>query len=205
MPGYMRVKNIIYSKFGKEPWYNHILSYIIQRYFSIEDRMIETFRYVHCHPNNQKTFSYEYASILRDSGSVFSSVVDRLVKETSSVSRRLNIKDYLNWLRQEVENIHLIAAEINYPLPCTLLVPFNTLKDGNIPKWWTAYNHVKHMEIDKIHEGNFENALNSVAALAILLALMEPGGIKIKLFPYIGFFYPKEYMESLLFFKGASC
>lgn len=161
--------------------------------------MIETFRYVACHPNNRNTFSYEYASILRDAGSVFGSVMDRLVRETSSVSGQLDIRKYREWLRSEVENIHSLAAEINYPLAERVLLPFLTLKDENGRlEWWNAYNELKHSDIDKFQVGNFENALNSVAALAILVTLM---GEVPTLFPNVGFFEPEEYLQSLLFFK----
>jgi len=78
--GWERVECAIYKHFSKEPWYYDITSYLFQRYSSIEMRLMETFRYVACHPRNKNTFSYEYASILRDAGSVFSSVLDRLVR-----------------------------------------------------------------------------------------------------------------------------
>jgi hypothetical protein len=197
--GYSRVQDLIDNKFRREPWYGEVLSYLLQRYSSIEGRMIETFRYVACHPNNRNTFSYEYASILRDAGSVFGSVMDRLVRETSSVSGQLDIRKYREWLRSEVENIHSLAAEINYPLAERVLLPFLTLKDENGRlEWWNAYNELKHSDIDKFQVGNFENALNSVAALAILVTLM---GEVPTLFPNVGFFEPEEYLQSLLFFK----
>jgi len=197
--GYSRVQDLIDNKFRREPWYGEVLSYLLQRYSSIEGRMIETFRYVACHPNNRNTFSYEYASILRDAGSVFGSVMDRLVRETSSVSGQLDIRKHREWLRSEVENIHSLAAEINYPLAERVLLPFLTLKDENGRlEWWNAYNELKHSDIDKFQVGNFENALNSVAALAILVTLM---GEVPTLFPNVGFFEPEEYLQSLLFFK----
>jgi len=199
--GYTRVKNLIHSKFGKETWYGDVLSYILQRYSSIETRMIGTFRYVDCHPKNRNTFSYEYASILRDVGSVFGSAMDRLVRETSSVSGQLDIRNYMELLKSEVENIHSIAADVNYPLAERLLVPFQPLREKNGKlKWWNAYTDVKHFDIDKFQIGNFENTLNSVAALAILLELTSPRSLS-RLFPNIGFYHPESYLQRLLFFK----
>lgn len=202
--GYRRVKTIIYDKFGKESWYGNVSSYLLQRYRPIEDRMINSFRYVSCHPNNRNTFSYEYASILRDAGSVFGSVMDRLVRESVSVSRQLDIRDYRKWLIREVENVHMIATEISFSLRPRavegLLLPFLPLRDEDSRlDWWDAYNDVKHSDIDRFKVGNFENALNSMAALAILLTLIAKIGTK--LFVNIGFFYPEEYLQSLLFFK----
>ena len=217
--GWSRIGDDIKRKFGKEPWYGDVHAYLIQRYNSIENRMIETFRYVACHPDNRNTFSYEYASMLRDAGSVFGSVMDRLVRETSPDSGLLDIRDYTRWLRQlDIEfsrgkfaKIHFIAADINYPLKKRALFPYLPLKDedGRL-EWWNAYNDVKHSDIDKFHVGNFENSLNSVAALAILLALFgEEESYSIRLFYQIGFYLfnrpptPEweEYQLSLLFFK----
>ena len=123
--GWERVRCVIKEKFGKEPWYNDILSYLLQRYASIERRLIDTLRYVACHPENRNTFSYEYASILRDSGSVFSSVLDRLIRETTAISKEPDISDYKKWLLKldiprcmsdRIDRIYSISVDINYPL-----------------------------------------------------------------------------------------
>lgn len=144
----------------------------------------------------------QYASILRDVGSVFGSAMDRLVRETSSVSEQLNIRNYMEWLKSEVENIHSIATDVNYPLAERLLVPFQPLREENSKlKWWNAYTDVKHFDIDKFQIGNFENTLSSVAALAILLELTSPRKGLPRLFPNIGFYYPESYLQRLLFFK----
>jgi len=209
--GWERVECVIYKHFSKEPWYYDIASYLFQRYNSIEMRLMETFRYVACHPRNKNTFSYEYASILRDAGSVFSSVLDRLVRETSSISKqRLDIRDYRKWLMQleiprhtpkKIDRIYSISVNINCPLKERVLLPFSQFKNKKERlKWWEAYNNVKHSELDKFHDGNFENAMNSVAALAILLALFIKGG-EGKLFIKPGFYHPEEYLQNFLFFK----
>ena len=51
--GWERVDCVIYKHFGKEPWYYDVASYLFQRYNSIETRLMETFRYVSCHPKNK--------------------------------------------------------------------------------------------------------------------------------------------------------
>ena len=208
--GWERVKCVIYEQFSEEPWYDDILSYLLQRYNSIEKRTIETFRYVACHPRNRNTFSYEYASILRDAGSVFSSVLDKLVRETSSLSKQLDIRDYRKWLMQldiprhtpkKIDRIYSVSVDINYPLKEKVLLPLFQLKDEKEKlTWWEAYNNVKHSDIDKFHAGNFENAMNSVATLAILLALFVKGG-EGRLFVNPGFYHLEEYLQDLLFFK----
>lgn len=196
---YFRIKQILYKKFKEEPWFSKVLSYTIVRYQSIESRMIETFRFVDCNPENYGVFSYEYASILRDSGSVFGSIMDSLVRETSSEEpkKKYDIRDYRKWLIREIEKIHLVSVGLIYPIQQRFLLPFYRIEDEDKKlEWWTAYNYVKHSDISKFKDGNLGNALNSLGALAILYAIMDSkNGSQIRLFNQIGFVSP---MKSLL-------
>jgi len=202
------IENIIGNRFEKETWYDEVLSYLLQRYSSIESRMLSTFRYVDCHPDNRHVFSYEYASILRDSGSVFGSTMDRLVSKTGGVSTQLDMGNYRQWLVQIAPNIHRTGAEIDLPLERKLLFPFLQLKDANSRlEWWRAYNNVKHSDIDRFQDGNLENALNAVAALAILLSLVRRE-CRVKsvtlLFPIIGLYDPEEVIGELMLFSATA-
>jgi hypothetical protein len=209
MVGWGRVKCVINDKYGKEDWFGEIVSYLLQRYSSIEDRILETFRFVACNSGNRHAFSYEYASILRDAGSVFGSVMDRLIRKTEMVSGQLDIRNYRKWLmeldipehRDRIRKIYSVSVDINYPLQEKVLLPFRQFSDDKKRlDWWEAYNDVKHSDIDKFHAGNFENALNSVAALSILLALSMCGR-EGRLLVNPGLYEPEEYLQSLLFFK----
>jgi len=197
------VKNILYKEFKDNKWFNELLSYITTRYYSIETRIIDTFRFVELHPMNSNVFSYEYGSILRDAGSVFGSIMDKLVRATNPINpeKILDMTDYKKWLKENVEKIHLITAGIRYPIEKRFLMPFISLQYKNkSPEWWRSYNYIKHLEIDKFTHGNLGNALNSLAALAILYALMdETGGAVIRLFDNIGFFEPENSLKKLLF------
>jgi hypothetical protein len=117
---YSRIKSVLFNKFKEEQWFREVLSYMMIRYDSIESRMIETFRYVDCNPLNYGVFSYEYASILRDAGSVFGSIMDTLVRKSDSVPRKneYDVRDYRKWLINEIEKIHLRARYPNNdPIP----------------------------------------------------------------------------------------
>lgn len=186
---YSRLKHVLYKKFKDESWFSEVLSYIILRYHSIETRMIETFRYVDCNPENFGVFSYEYASILRDAGSVFSSIMDRLVRETSQpVKNEYDMGDYRKWLVKEVEKIRLVTVGLIYPIQKRFLRPFNRIeRESERLEWWTAYNSVKHSDIRQLKDGNLGNALNALGALAILYAALDSNnGSQIRLFDEIG-------------------
>jgi hypothetical protein len=59
---------------------------------------------------------------------------------------------------------------------------------------------VKHSDVDNFRDGNLENTMNSVAALAVILALFTEGEGKLFINP--GFYHPEEYLNKRLFFKA---
>jgi hypothetical protein len=77
---YSGIETTLFKRYSKDGiivhWFRELRAYIMMRYHPLEDRMISTFRYVECNPENFNVFSYEYASILRDAGSVFGSTMD---------------------------------------------------------------------------------------------------------------------------------
>ncbi len=198
--------NTIYHKFAGEPWYGEVLSYLSQRYNFIEDRTMGSFRYVDCHPANRGTFSFEFASILRDAGSAFSSVTDKLVRHSRRVaaSQILSMGDYVEWLKEMIPKLHLAAAELSFPLEERLLVPFKSLGEPDTTVgWWKAYNNVKHADIDMYQEGNLEHAVSSVAGLAVLCSvagsLLVP--VTMRLFRKVGLLSSGTKNEKLMFSK----
>lgn len=183
--------NTLKAKFGNVTGFGELSSYLFQKYRQIEDRMEETFHFVALHKDNENTFSYEFASILRDSGSAFSSVIDELVRKTTSKTKKLyNFRDYRRFLINEVSNIHLCVVAVN-PLFPLVIMPFSALRDSKKgqPKWWRAYTVVKHFEVTQHREGNLCNALGSLAALAIVGSQMGCF-IRTQLFVNVGIAYP---------------
>lgn len=76
---------------------------------------------------NNNTFSYEYSSILRDIGSAFSSVLDKLVRKTSTHEQeKYDVRDYRKWLVSNIPKIDSISLQINFIIP-KYLVPFSML------------------------------------------------------------------------------
>jgi hypothetical protein len=74
------------------------------------------------------------------------------------------------------------------PKSATLLYPAPAR--AKPPRWWTAYNNVKHHDVQRHTEGNLENALTSVASLAVL-KLILCWNISTILFANIGIIYPE--------------
>jgi hypothetical protein len=183
--------NTLKNKFGNEKWFGEPYTYLTQRYRAIEDRTANTFKFVALDRDNEKTFSYEFAGILKDSGSVFSSVMDNLVRNvTAKTKRRYDFRDYRKFLIDEVSNIHLRVVAVNDLFPM-IIIPFSALRDlkRGQPRWWRAYNVIKHSEVIQCQEGNLANAIGSLAALAILGSQMGCF-IRTQLFVNVGIAYP---------------
>jgi len=124
-------------------------------------------------------------------GSAFSSVTDKLVSCIAAETRnRYDFSDYRRLLINEVSDIHMrvVAVSALFPL---IIIPFSALTDPKKgqPRWWRAYNSIKHSEVTQHKEGNLANALGSLAALAILGNQMGCF-TRTKLFVNVGIVYP---------------
>ena len=200
----------LHFKYHEEPWFPEILSYLANRYPAIESRMMNSFRFVQLHQNNRYAFSYEFGSILRDTSSVFGSLTDRLVRLTTSGSlpNHLNFGHYRTFLVDNIPDIPSRTVKVR-GLDAGVLVPLSELgSPQGTPRWWDAYNKLKHSEILNYPDGNLENTLNAIGALAILAFLLGTLGFEMTvsspLFHNIGIVYPEDSIdvtEKLLFKK----
>jgi hypothetical protein len=183
----------LYSKFGKSPWYVGLYGYLSLRYFHIERRIIEASRYVEISSENKATFSSEFASIIRDIGSTFGSLGDGLVRNTlASQKREYDIKDYLKFIVSEVKDAELIGARLITPFLHHFVFPFENIMNKT-PAWWTAYNNLKHSDIDNFKDGCLGNVICGIASLATLFVLMDSQGVfhhRSELLFDIGYYQP---------------
>lgn len=183
----------LYPKFGKEAWYEGLYGYLSLRYFHIERRIIEASRYVEISAENKTTFSSEFASIIRDIGSTFGSLGDGLVKNTLvGPKREYDIRDYLKFIVDEVKDAELIGVRLITPFTHHFVFPFENTKSST-PAWWTAYNNLKHSDIDNFKDGCLGNVVCGIASLATLFVLMDNQGVfshRSELLFDIGYYQP---------------
>lgn len=116
-----------------------------------------------------ETFSYEFASILRDCGSVFSSVLDAMIKGSVFLTKsKTNISDYKSFLGAQDYTVYLSSVHFRSRFPYGLILPHYSFKNNQNPKWWLAYNKVKHSEYDARQFGNLGDAAAALASLVTL-------------------------------------
>ena len=133
---YRYAKHPLLYKNGVIKGFGEVLAYLIDRYSSVEERLLETFRYVTCDSRNLDTFSYEYGSILRDAGSIFGSAMDKLAKGTDATpqnrkSNQYTIVDYKEWLLTNVPGIPQMSMELDILRKNKFLIPFSALANSD--------------------------------------------------------------------------
>ena len=190
-----------YNGWVSSPWAEKLKNYMKRRYYSIEERLMDTFRFVELSPENKNTYSYEFSSILRDSGSVFDSFMRRLLQEINSApDGAYDIHDYMEFFRErDLEGLAPpptpttnIGMAIRDSWPKKYLFPLRPMvPHSQKPAWWDAHNDVKHSDIEDQQKGNLLNCLNAVGALAVLYELADSQGTaSTNLFDEIGIYDP---------------
>lgn len=166
-------RNVIsgfYQDHHENAWYIQAYEYLVQRRAFVQKRFVECIEFVEEHSENCDAFSYQFASILRDSGSVFSSVLDAMIRGSGCVARgQTNIAHYKSFLKAQDNTIYLASVHFRSKFPYGLILPLYSLKSSRSnPRWWLAYNNVKHSEYDEYRFGNLGNAATALASLVIL-------------------------------------
>ena len=192
----MAVLTKLRESFIANDWYKPLQQYIDVRYRAIENRMLNIFNYVTPEESNRNTHSFEFSSILRDIGSIFTSTLSRLIKN-SKRDYQENIYGYLKFIESFFPNIKDFPIDINFKVKT--IIP---LEKGskNLPEWWHAYNDIKHDELIHYKKGNLENALKALAALKLLHVIITQR-YDSKIFSEILVPVPREYItnDDLLF------
>jgi hypothetical protein len=135
---------------------------------SIENDLEILSRYVELDKKNFGCFSMEIARILLASSAEIDVVCKQLCLKIKAASTARNINQYRNEITAEYKNIHRFKVLIpRYGLE---LKPWIRWKNpNNIPFWWTAHNKVKHHRDSEYYRANLRHALNSIAALFVIL------------------------------------
>lgn len=150
-------------------------------FLTIEREFASTTEFAEPHSNNYKTFSDKYAGLILLIGSEVDVVSKELVKQISANAARNNIWDYQKTICARYPKLH--EQEIVVPRYNIKFRPWESWQ-GNAPtspKWWTAYNNVKHNRLFNRHVATQENTLNALCGL--LLMNMYLHGRKVTLYP----------------------
>lgn len=160
----------LFNKYSGNEWYYEVINYCRNRFSPIAHRLNSTFRYVDLRPENKDTFSYEYTSILRDVGSVFSSVLESFLTNINGKRGREVRCDFRTFLLEEITDLETVMCILGKGVDhrrARWLFPFEGFAGRKIDStWWRGYNDVKHRDIHRLEAGNLSNVLYSFGALS---------------------------------------
>lgn len=158
------------------------------QYFTTERELINSFHYVNPVLENLSTSSVKFATIIRESSNLFEQIARIIYNKLFVVTGSINIYNYLSldkFLDFQNSKLHcpiLQNIAINKPL---LLNPFyemstwdkdSRIEDAFIPKWWTAYNKIKHSPTELTVYSTLENAVRSLLASYLIISkYLGPG------------------------------
>ena len=135
-------------------------------FLALERDMEVVARFVEFNERNFSTFSIELAHLLFAAASEVDVVAKLLCKHAAPGSPCGNIDDYRSTLQRVVPE--LSRETVFVPRHGLMLEPWAAWVSNTNPRWWRAYNDVKHERDAHFQDATLENALNALGALLLL-------------------------------------
>jgi hypothetical protein len=135
-------------------------------FLSVEDDLMRLSRFIEFNELNYECFSIENTRILIAAAAETEVICRQICKQLAPTSSANNIMEF----RDEIINGYPRFSQLSVSIPrygITLLPWDSWNKPGNVPKWWTAYNKMKHERDSHYHLASLENVLNAVAGLYV--------------------------------------
>lgn len=136
-------------------------------YLYYEKEFISITDYIHLDKSNLNTYSFKLLEMLIG----ICSAIDRMFRKfTGLAGQNCSIKDY----KDSIINIENSFYNLEVRLinnDDIILKPFfewEPSKNTDAPKFWTAYNNIKHDRNGGIINATYENVLNALGALYLL-------------------------------------
>lgn len=152
------------------------------QYFSLEEMLLQAFEFVAPDSSNAETYSIKFATIIKDACNVFEVVCRELYSKFYSIpaDRKINILNFVSlneYLSLSQTPLVLVAALDqfqNYPETTNPFIGIAAMSptysdSSKLPKWWSAYNSIKHSNSDISQAATLANAIASLAGLFTLL------------------------------------
>lgn len=163
---------------------------IANQYFSIEDVFLESFKYVTPIHANRSTSSVRYATIIRESCNLYEILSKKAYSQFFNIkpNQSLNIYNYLTleFFFKINDNELRSSTFHNYLTDNKRIAPFESLNEVDwklglspihIPRWWGAYNKIKHDSENFVKYATLDNALFSIAAVFLIIRKIYGDGL----------------------------
>lgn len=145
--------------------------YYVNYFAMLEERLVNTEKYVAFEKDNLKTYSLEFVSIINDCGSLINGFCVELCKLEEPKKYEYDIRDYKKYIKKHYNQY----IENNVYCGRFTLMPWQRLKlkKENSPKWWGIYNSIKHGGSAQFKEANLENTISCMSGMFSLLCMYD--------------------------------
>ena len=127
-------------------------------------------RYVEPDADNFNTYSIEFVRLYLAIGSEVDVVAKVLCAKLDSTAKCDGINSY----RAVILNAYRDVPDVKVIVPRNglTLTPWSEWRTGKNPKWWTAYNSVKHERNAAFKDACLGNTLNALGGLLVLVGYL---------------------------------
>lgn len=159
------------------------------QFLAVEDNLVKSFQFVAPHPQNIKTFSINFASIIKEAANLYELICRHLCQQIFEIDinpktsePNINIYHYLSLDKYlDLSNIEITSYCYydKFDSNSEIYTPFKLVKQwfnkkkfpGHEckPEWWKAYNELKHSNDGLKEYATLENAIAAVSAIFIVL------------------------------------
>lgn len=136
-------------------------------FITLEKDLEQLSRYVEIAEPNFGTYSIEIARLLFAAASEVDVVAKLLCTSIQPGSSPEKIRQYHAILEPNVPSLFRMSVQM--PRFGTSSIPWDSWTATASPKWWTAYNKVKHQRHDHFDQATLGNAVNALQGLFVLL------------------------------------
>ena len=135
-------------------------------FHAFEDDLERLSRYIEFSRDNFATYSLELVRLLLATGSEIDVALKALCRHIDSAKAP---KSIVAWQKIVVPRFpDITSQEVRISRFGLTLMPWSGWEKES-PKWWRAYNDVKHERTMHYTQGNLEHVLNAVAGLGVIM------------------------------------
>jgi len=144
------------------------------KYNNLEKELVDSTRYVPLMNSHNIVWSEFLGDLLVKVGNTIDSFFRfAYTNDTGKPHSSCDINNFRDFFEPKYQ-LSGVLVEAAYGLTeYGSIKPFKEFNSNIKPKWWDAYNHVKHEWFDCLQEATLENTLNALAGLFILNILYK--------------------------------
>lgn len=152
-------------------------------FLTIERDFIKTLDFVEFHPDNDNTYSNEFAKLMLLIGSEVDVVAKMVCKCVNPKRDPQNIESYREIICGRYHKLHTMKIEVTrYARNIKPWLSWGTSTPES-PEWWKAYNKVKHQRDQHFSKASLKNTSDALCGLLVLLLYYYKGEEHLQPYP----------------------